>query len=188
LQKRHIILRSLLIVATPYSLCNMHVNAGVCVHTYVFAHVHRDVFIFAKHSYRLDQCMRACGFGLYALWVRVTLDFDVHVTVCVCARVCVYVCVRVCVCVCVRERDSMCLCVWYEQCAQICGTKNRLLEAWYLAFASSIRCLKTRQACNESLATCGVCACTRVCVCVCACVRVCVSMSMSICACVSMCV
>jgi len=93
LQKRHMILRSLPIVAIPYVYThihthgnrNLHINICIYIYTHIYIHIH-------------IYCACVC--------------------VCVCVRVCMCVCVRVSVCVCVCV--SVCLCVWVCMFVYMC--------------------------------------------------------------------
>ena len=90
LQKRPIIVRKLLIIATPY------VCACVCLCVRAWVHISVCVFVcvvFVLVVEQPDQILCVCSCGCVWVWM--------HVWVCVydCVGVCVWVCVGVCVCV-----------------------------------------------------------------------------------------
>jgi len=108
LQQRHILLRSLLIVATPYQYVDVctSLRVGLCVCMYVsmyassmFVHIYVCMYvcmyIYACMYVCLQVCMFMCMYGYGCMYV--------------CMVVCMYV--RICTCMYVRMYFNICVCV-----------------------------------------------------------------------------
>ena len=99
MQKRRIILRSLLIVATPYQ-----VYMYIC--NFCFMIIHMDIYhTYITYMLYIYICIHVYHINFLYIYTRTYLQYLQH------SLLWVYVCVYVCVCVCVRTRVRVCICV-----------------------------------------------------------------------------
>ena len=115
LQKRPIILRSLLIVATQYQYTNAYQKHALA-HSYVCVSesvaVRCSVLQCVAMCWSALQCVAmCCSVALACYYVCVRERERRRVCVCVCVCVCFCACVRLCVCACVFVCVRVCVCV-----------------------------------------------------------------------------
>jgi len=128
LQKRPVILRSLLIAATPYDMTHMYGEAAC-------SGLHKIIGLFCKGalwkrrysaketSNFKETTNRSHPIGECLLALRLVLE-GLCVCACVCVCVCMCVCVRVCVCVCVLPPTYEAHKCTYSNLHTICGLRK----------------------------------------------------------------
>jgi len=145
------------------------VCARVCKRVCLCVHAVVNIYTSANQGLCVCACMHMCVTVYVCVYAIVNIRASASHGLCVCVCVCISMCVRACLClivyICASASHGLCVCVWKRERERVC------VYVFY-ACVRACRCLHTCKSQSRPVCVCMrmfVCECAWWCVCACCC-------------------